>query len=266
MANFHKKTNYWLKIAVWFLGAIAGLLFLVLLRREFSRSLWDGKSRFGWIEIKASTALVWLVKPEEKKIIKIKLDPEEKIKASFGYGDYKLKNIFALGELEKKGGRLLSRSIQDFLGLTIRGYEVEGKTNLSLWDKVRLRIFLATAKQQADLEYTDNNWDSLIHQEVFDQQISSEGLSLAVINASGVDGIAAQVSRLLTNSGAEVRYIGNKEIETKSYLELKTKGLKQSKTAKFLIKELGLATIKIIDIDEYRSDIVIVIGQDYAKL
>jgi len=181
----------------------------------------------------------------------------------------------------------LTRTIQEFLGVRIKGWQVGTKSNLSWWDKFRLKWLEALAVNQtkvielkdkaawqpehlsdASLIYRVNQvWlDELVHQEIFDQEISQEGLTVAVLNASGVDGVANNIGRLISNLGIEVRLVSNLAVQDQSEVVISQKSLKDTKTLKKIVDSLGIDTVRVGDILEQRSDVVVIIGRDYVNL
>jgi len=169
----------------------------------------------------------------------------------------------------------------------IKGWQVGTKSNLSWWDNFRLK-WLETfavnqtkvvelkdkpswqAEQLSDgsLIYRVNQvWlDELVHQEIFDQEVSQEGLTVAVLNASGVDGVANDISRLISNLGIEVRLVSNLAAQERSEVVISQKSQKDTKTLKKIIGSLGIDTVRVGDILEQRSDMVVIIGRDYTFL
>jgi hypothetical protein len=108
--------------------------------------------------------------------------------------------------------------------------------------------------------------DDLVNQEIFDEKLVNEGLSLGVLNATGVEGVAGSVARRLSNLGAEVRLVSNSDQQAQSEIWVKDKGLIKSYTVESLLRDLKIKTVKVSDIDEYRSDVVVIMGQDYTTL
>ncbi len=89
---------------------------------------------------------------------------------------------------------------------------------------------------------------------------------MAVLNASGVDGVANNISRLISNLGIELRLVGNLANQDQSEVVINQKNLQETKTLKKIINSLGIDRVRVGDILEQRSDIVVIIGRDYANL
>jgi len=252
---------------LWFIVLAVLWLGTALAVREIKRSRWDGTSHFAWVEQEGEAVKVKLVLPEQKREVIFNIPGGTLVKAGFGFGEYRLNKIYELGELEKKGGKLLTRAVQNLLGVGVSGWRTEGKTNLSRWDRFRLGWF---EQVTAGRHRTEVNWlaegEEAIRNQVFDETLSAEGLSAAVANATGVEGTAAAVSRLINNLGVNVVRLGNQEPAADSTILVKDKGLLTTKTVSALAKLLDIHLIRVNDTNSMWSDIVVVIGQDYTSL
>ena len=110
--------------------------------------------------------------------------------------------------------------------------------------------------------------DQIVNENLFDSQLAKEAIAIAVLNASGEAGEANLVTRLITNLGGHVVTIGNSDQQReKSEIWVGSAGLKNSVTLKFLKAILGPVPVKLeSNLLQYRSDIVVVVGRDYATL
>jgi len=282
----HKKEAGWKRLVVWFLSLTLLTLSLVWMVRGVKLSQWKGQSWFGLVKQDQSLE-VKLVSLEQKKLVRLIIPGETMVKVGFGFGEYRLGKVAQLGELEKKPGLILTRTVQDLLGLPITGWKIGKKSNLTWWDRIRLawfEKFIAEEKEEIDLGnslawqegflgdqtriFRVNNsfLDQVLHEQVFNQKLAEESLSVAVLNASGIDGVANSISRLASNLGVEVRLVSNAPLQEFSEIKMSESKLKSSMTVKNISQALGINFIEVVDILEYRSDVVIVIGQDYTKL
>ncbi len=281
-----KRLKSWKKLVIGFFGFTLGLIFVSWLIRGVKASQWDGQGQFGWV-IQAEEMRVKIIIPNQKKLIILIIPNNTIVKVGFGFGEYRINKVYELGKLENQGGKVLTRTIQEFLGVGIKGWQAGNKSNLSWWDKFRLKWGeKLTVNQTETIELKDKaswqpeqlsdgsliyrvnqSWsDELIHQEIFDQEISQEGLTVAVLNASGVDGVAGNISRLISNLGIEVRLVSNLATQDNSEVVINKKSQKDSKTLKKIIDSLGINTVRVSDTLEQRSDIVVIIGRDYTYL
>ncbi|HUS60299.1 MAG TPA: LytR C-terminal domain-containing protein [Nevskiaceae bacterium] len=123
--------------------------------------LWDGQNRLNLV---AESHPIFVSSLAPRKEMTILLIPDDIfVEAIRGFGFYRAKSIYKLGQLEGQGGELLLGSIQEFLGVPLDGHVVmeslklkadqdgemvkklllsqiwlllksKGKTNLSAWD------------------------------------------------------------------------------------------------------------------------------------
>ncbi|MDZ7587146.1 MAG: LytR C-terminal domain-containing protein [Patescibacteria group bacterium] len=276
----------WKRLVVGFVGFTMMLILGNGLVRGLKASQWNGQRQFGWV-IQSEDLEVMVIIPNQKKLISLIIPKNTIVKVGFGFGEYRLNKVYELGKLENQAGKVLMRTVQELLGVGIDGWEAEGKSNLSWWDKIRLKWWekvVVTQEEKTVLidnpawqsEYlTDGSliyrvnqvWlDELVHQKIFDQEVSREGLTVAVLNASGVDGVANNISRLISNFGIEVRLVGNLTEQIQTEIVINRKAIEDTKTLKKVMDSLGIKVIKIGDILEYRSDLVVIIGKDYTYL
>ena len=275
-----------LNLVIGFIGFTAMLILGSWLIKGVRASQWDGQGQFGWV-IQTEEIRVKIIIPSQKKLVTLIIPNNTIVKVGFGFGEYRINKVYELGKLANQAGKVLTRTIQEFLGVGIKGWQVGTKSNLSWWDNFRLK-WLETfavnqtkvvelkdkpswqAEQLSDgsLIYRVNQaWlDELVHQEIFDQEVSQEGLTVAVLNASGVDGVANDISRLISNLGIEVRLVSNLAAQERSEVVISQKSQKDTKTLKKIIGSLGIDTVRVGDILEQRSDMVVIIGRDYTFL
>ena len=132
--------------------------------RSLRKSLWDGENRINFVLVSQPILVVSLA-PSEKIINIFSIPDQALIEVIHGYGYYRVKSIFALGEIEGRGGELLVGSLREYLGVLIDAYALnhelritnyesrikkflkeciisllkgEGETNLTKWDLARL--------------------------------------------------------------------------------------------------------------------------------
>lgn len=144
---------------------LIGLIVLIGLSYKiygfWQQRLWDGQNRLNLV---AESHPIFIVSLVPRKEMTVLLIPDDIfIEAIRGFGFYRVKSIYKLGELEGQGGELLLGSIQEFLGVPLDGHVVmeslklkvdqdvemvkklllsqiwlllrsSGKTNLSAWD------------------------------------------------------------------------------------------------------------------------------------
>ncbi|AKM79150.1 MAG: hypothetical protein UX85_C0003G0053 [Candidatus Beckwithbacteria bacterium GW2011_GWB1_47_15] len=267
-----------------FLVSLAGLLGLSFLIKLKKNSLWDGRLPMSVVESQGEQLWLKSFFPEENRWLELKLPGNTLVEVPGGFGQYQLRSVYKLGELDGRGGQLLARSVQDLLAVPVDGWRVEGKTNLSWWDRLRLwwqgnlngsrkkEINLGQLASFQPLELKDGSRiyrvsqilvDDLVNREYFDDRLAEENLTVAILNGSGVTGMAKTVSRLAANLGAEVVSIKNYQSIGTSMLVVAETGVVESRTYQRLSQALGIAKVEIRPGNEFRADLAVVVGEDF---
>jgi len=132
--------------------------------RSVTRGLWDRQSQFNVVinPIKEREPVLILGFDHPENLLHILLiPPGTYIETIHGYGSCRVESIYRLGELNKKGGQLLSESLQDYLGLPVDAFVA--KLNLSTLDSQKTGFLgkllgsLLKGKEKTNL----TSWDSL---------------------------------------------------------------------------------------------------------
>lgn len=232
---------------------LAGMSFLISNARG---SVWDGRSFIGVVyqkdnEIKLTT---WL--PEFEQIYEWPLSGNLVVEVPRNFGQYQLKNVFRLGQLDKRGGELLMRTVQNNLGVPVSGWEVNWNSNLTWWDKIRLE-FLTWFYKKSEAQGNEL---------IFDQKIIKEGLSVAILNASGVEGEAKIVSRIVANMGGEVRMLANLEEQAESEIVVTEEKWRESDLVKKISQALKINKVRVGQVTDGRAGVAIIIAKDYTQV
>ena len=144
-----KKTQKLFKslAGIMFLLLIGGLALVSVLISKARGSIWDGRSFIGVVYQKNSEVklIAWL--PVYKQIYEWELSGEETVEVPRSFGKYQLKNVYRLGQLDQHGGELLMRTVQNNLGIPVRGWQANRASNLTWWDKLRLQILTWSYKK-----------------------------------------------------------------------------------------------------------------------
>ncbi|MEA3355548.1 MAG: LytR C-terminal domain-containing protein [Patescibacteria group bacterium] len=285
MASQKKKSQVYLGLIFIFL-----ICFFVLfnyLWRGVCQSVWNGKSRIGIVMIEDEELNLKVLLPEQKKSALFKVPLNTISEVPFGFGKYKLGSIYSLGKLEREGGRLLMKTIQDNFGVFISAYKVEGESNLTWWDVLRITWYeLITVDKRKEINLINQQvleddiladgskvfkiklllLDELLNHELFDEKLLTEELEIAVLNASGGEGEAFSVSRLIRNIGGDVVVVSNLDLIQKSMIKVKNKDDLKSYTVKVLVDILNIDKVEFIENNEFRADVMVIIGKDYLSL
>lgn len=272
--------------------------------REYQQSfkVWDS-ARFNWVWVNEETSAVSFASydPVEQKTLVINY-PSNLIINSRSVGEYRVGTLYKLGGYEGKGGEFARRKVQGFMRTPITGYTVGGpslrsgllqailkarrESNLSrldawyLWlvlgkqsmtsvgEDELIRSGVITKNEEEDnYDYSAERLAQFLGERLFDWKVGKEGATVAVVNMSGIDGMAADMARFLTNMGLDVV-----AVRSGSEVSDKTKIL----TDPEMQKRIALASLtKVFDFGEavrdpktreYRADIVIEVGTDALSL
>lgn len=138
------------------------------------------------------------------------------------------------------------------------------KSNLTMLDKVRLLLFSKNISinnksiQSISLKNQAPDLNTIISTALNDQDISSENITIQIINATNVSGLGLRLGKALTNMGANVVDVSSSDklqkTSTLSYYGNK------SYTSDHLQKFLGISATKFTK--QTIADIIITIGTD----
>ncbi len=110
------KWQTWL-VLVFLIFVVSFFIFLNLSLRK-SDFFWLSRLNF----VYANAEEVLIISMEGKKGKVVSLSSKEKLSVSRGLGEYELGKVYALGELEEKGGELLEETVQQNKNAAIFGY------------------------------------------------------------------------------------------------------------------------------------------------
>lgn len=142
------------------------ILFLgVKIWQTFKNSRWDGKHEVNFV-VQTEDVTIFSFNPQKRFLNILKIPADTYIPVAKGYGEFKIKNIYKLGQMEKiGGGELLNRSIQRFFAIPIDGWiKLKNYTSQSRSDNTSsynlennnlLPVFLLIIKRQAE---TNLSW------------------------------------------------------------------------------------------------------------
>ncbi len=244
-----------------FIGLVAGLLFLGRLWQTSGFSQWRGNHEFSYIEQQEDKLIVHTLLPEYAKKIDWKIPGTALVNTAFGYGPYQWKNVFALGQIDHRGGQALTRTSQDALGLAIKGWRVGKQTNLTWLDRLKWWYwtrFKVKNKLTIDLS-ADLSWQTtaLVNEQTFSQKAAGESLSVSLINGQNLN-------RVIANHGIELVTVADEPPvpETTTIYVKEEKNL-NSVTVSWLKLLLPEAEVKVGAVESYWSDLVLRLGKDY---
>lgn len=244
--------------------------------------------------------------PSEKAILALTFPTNLAIN-SRGSGEYSIVSLYKLGAYkgEDEGGKFVRQKIQGFMRVPIPGYLVinkmpksirsglrrgllgtiwgQNETSLSRFDAIilwyRTSRYRVREVSQEELvrsavidkdTYYPERLQEYVGTRLFDWGIGAGGRTVAIVNASGVNGLGSDMADFLSNLGFDVvmvRSVSN-EAEIKETSEWQIGDKASAKDFKYIFQNLfGLADPKIESIpEEYRATILIKVGKDAKEL
>lgn len=160
-----------------------------------------------------------------------------------------------------------------------------GFTNFSLWDRFRLFRALSSVRGHhvdwldmgkagvlREEEEPDGSlilvavpelMDKLSQEYLFYSQVVEEGVSVAVLNATGRSGLGTSVSRLIRNIGGDVVSVSNyvKDADQNQVI-VSREELLDSFTTKKLIEVFQVDKVKVGDTSENRAELLLILGEE----
>lgn len=222
---------------------------------------------------------------------------------AYGYGGYGAAAIYAVGQLDKRGGETVAETVADYLGIPVDGYIydpvtlpkdvksffwgldslVGGRSNLNILDRGRLAFFIlqirpdrikrvALADFAEPLVLADGSMAISAEKEVLDSKLQgdftesrvrNEAFRLEMINSTSVLGLGNRASRILTNIGANVVNVGTTEGLISG---CQIQASSKARSSMTVARVANIFSCQIVSgSDQGRAEIVVLLGQDYAR-
>ena len=263
--------------------------------------------RFNLVMIVPNQGVTFLsFDPAEKTLFAIPF-PSDLVIKSRSNGEYSISSLYKLGSYSGDGGMFARRKVQGFMRVPIPGYLVVkkdrgqvkstlmagllriiwGKTDTSLSKLDALSLMTdASAYNYREISmeellrasvfeslpgktiYHSERLQQYVGTRFFDWAVGKTGTTVAVINASGVDGLGNDMADFLTNLGLDVvmvRSATNNQLETVSQWQMVDDPALKSLPELFM-SLFGLPRPGIGVDPQYRADVVIHVGQDAKEL
>ncbi|MEK7127540.1 MAG: LytR C-terminal domain-containing protein [Patescibacteria group bacterium] len=257
MAKKRTSNKFSILIPV-FLLVLAGLIFRAY--QEYKASKLISLTRYTFIN---QNSLISINIKDKTKII-INLPEDLYVETAYHYGQLRLKNVYAVGQLDRRGGKVLAGTVSDLLGVPVL------ENNFNYLDQLLIRFHefnlrvdkikkievqtdeLVLADGSKALTVDQNKWDFLTADVFNETDLVTENLKIEILNAGTVTGLGNQAARLLTRIGLDVVNVANQDIPIK---DCEVKVVKPSKTAeriagifgcKIMAKEPGRADVSLI--------------------
>ena len=124
-------------------------------------------------------------------------------------------------------------------------------------------------KEQDKMIYHPERLQDYVGTRFFDWRIGEEGITAAIINASGVDGLGSDMADFLTNLGMDVVMVRSGRSEDEQPTSLWQVGNEKKGTElSYIFQNLlgfGLPKIEVVP-GEYRAEVLVIVGEDTKEL
>ena len=286
----------------WTKWIVAGLLILILSGvgvKEYRQSqvVGHGQYRFNMALINKNEGVTFLsFDPAEKSILSLTFPRDLAIKSRTS-GEYAISSLYKLGSYKGEGGKFVRQKIQGFMRVPVPGYLVTDgslkkgllkailghrETSLSKFDvailfyrlsRYRMREInedeLVRAGVIADRTYHPERLQEYVGSRLFDWGIGGSEITVAIVNASGENGLGSDMADFLSNLGLDVVMVrsgtADQSLE-RSEWQVGNEASAQELT--YIFQNLfGFDKPKIEAIDgEYRARVLIKVGRDGKEL
>lgn len=210
------------------------------------------------------------------------------------YGAYPISAVYKLGQLDNRGGQVLSWTVGELLGVPVDGYLVKSgsklgpdlvwasASNLNFLDRVRFAfefwrvrfdktnkvdlgkmaepLVLADGATGRAVEKTA--LDSFLAGDFVEANLRNEGLRVEVVNSTPTSGLGQRAARVLTNIGVEVISVGSSTDflpNCEVWVRKKDQG---TQTVKRLTNIFSCKVVVKEELD--RADVSLVLGRDFS--
>lgn len=246
------------------------------------------------VDVVRKPLTVVVIDPETPRLTIMPLAPERSISPLLGYGNYQTQALVGLTQLEKLRWEFLMGSLSLELGTAIDGIlwtdlsEVSDQgdirsivlssvanqkaTTLAYWDRWRLLAMVESIPDyKVDVSFPADADEAALEKwaarTIQDSQIRSSGMTIAIQNASGIQGMAARYSRLLRIMGYDVRNIETVEVQGESQLVVRSTLDESSWEVQRVQAAVPYLRTKKDDAlpEKLRSEMVVVLGEDMRE-
>ena len=301
------KQLKWVKLILAGIVVVVGLG-LGVKEYQTSQVLGHSQYRFNMALIVPDTGITFVsFDPSEKSILSL-VFPTDMAISTRSSGEYSISSLYKLGSYRGQGGKFARQKIQGFMRVPIPGYVVanthrkqvrsnlksallrviigRSETSLSKFDAIYLyyranRYSLREVDEEelvrsAVIEKGEKG--SLYHPErlqeyvgtrLFDWGIGATGVTVAIVNESGENGLGSDMADFLTNLGLDVvmvRSVTNNQLLENT--EWQVGGDVNTSEIGYIFENLfGLDSPKMESVpEEYRAKVLIRVGKDAKEL
>lgn len=220
------------------------------------KSYWEEKSNFIIVKYKDGEVSLVSYNPANKTITTLDLDENDVIDSAYNYGEWKIGSLWELGFSEGLKGDLLSKSITKSLNIPVDAWEGEKRSNISFFDKLKLKKFEASVKTKDKLK---GDLDD-IYQFASSQAVSEESQKIGIFYSTSRNN--EEVSNVVDVLGAKVLSMQKANLLDTFDCEIVSK--EKNITAKKISQTLGCNLV--IKNFEENLDIKIILGNEFSNL
>ncbi len=282
--------NFGILLAPIFLVVVAGIGWKIL--GEWQKSKLGESQRYNIVFSSERDGLVKFVSLDklDKTLTVLDFPGELYVETAFGYGKYFLGKVWEVGELDKRGGKVLAATIGDLAGVPVDGYirmrdlgelrDVGGiiKTDLSVfdlgrlgWEAIKVRTDKIKTIDIAKLGVTDDllladggkaraldflRLDYFLQGEFLERDLREENLKIEVLNTGGELGLGTAAARVLEAVGIDVVNVGNSDLGVK---ECEVRVINKYEHSKTVKRIAGVFRCKILSKEEGRADVTLLL-------
>ncbi len=171
-----------------------------------------------------------------------------------GYGNYRLKSVYDLGVLDKKDGRVLEETVEDFLGVPVAGYLKLPVPVRSVGDISFLGNLAKIKEIKTDLSLTDlgkisSVWLSVPKDKLKFLSLSEMGVLSDLVLADGTVAQSADSDKLdyLLSGDFEESDLRNEDLKTEVLNAGDTSGL--GAAAARILNNIGIRVVSVANED-----------------
>lgn len=219
-------------------------------------------------------------------------------RVAHGYGQYPIGKVFEVGELDKRGGQVLSDTISLYLGVPVDGYVrlvdfsttdlksnllsvnfiLNAKSNVNLWDRIlvvkslmdlrfdRIEAVNLAKKSEALLladgssakVLLEEDLDKLLDRNFVEKGIVREGFRVQIVNTTEQAGLGNAYARIISGLGATVIDVSSEPDDLSACRINASEKVLKSKTVKRIEKMLKCEAAKG---DSGRADLILFLGR-----
>lgn len=253
--------------------------------------------RFNLVLIEDDAGVTFVSFDPAEKVIMALPFPTDLAITSRSIGEYSIASLYKLGSYKGEGGKFVRQKIQGFMRVPVPGYLVvsgnlrwgllkvilgTSETSLSRFDamlllyranRYRWRSIgedeLVRAGVIDDKIYHPERLQEYVGSRLFDWGIGGAGVTIAIVNESGENGLGSDMADFLANLGLDVVMVkSGKENEIRNKSEWQVEDPASAREFDYIFENLFGFDKPILEKvgDEYRAKVLIRVGKDGKEL